>query len=126
VDPLSRTEQGLDRRTPEPLLYTGEQLAGRAPIRLRRRRDKTRLAYHLILASVLAALTVWWVVPSHTFAGPVVMNFAGPSGDHGVHLGDLPSLAFVLVAVRSAVQACRLVLDGRLFVDATRSGRTGG
>jgi hypothetical protein len=122
VDHLSRAERGVDRRAPEPLLYTGEQLAGRAPIRLRRHRDKTRLAYHLILALVLTMLTVWWVVPSHTFAGPVVLNLAGPRGDHGVHLGDLPSLAFVLVALRSAVQACRLVLDGRLFVDATRPG----
>ena len=122
MDHLSRAERGVERRAPEPLLYTGEQLAGRAPIRLRRRRDKTRLAYHLILALVLTALTVWWVVPSHTFAGPVVMDLAGPSGDHGVHLGDLPSLAFVLVAVRSAVQACRLALDGRLFVDANPQG----
>jgi hypothetical protein len=118
VDRRSRAAGGHERRAPEPWLYTGEQLAGRVPIRLRRRRDKRRLAYHLVLALVLATLTVWWVVPVHAFTGPVLIAFAGLNGDHGVHLGDLPSLVFVAVAARSAVQACRLVVDGRLFVDA--------
>ena len=118
MDHPSRARRAVERRAPEPLLYTGEQLAGRAPIRLRRRRDKTRLAYHLVLALVLAGLSLWWVVPHHSFSGPVVLDLAGPEGAHGVHLGDLPSLVFVAVAARSAVQACRLVLDRRLFVDA--------
>ena len=113
----------VERRIPEPLLYTGEQLAGRAPIRLRRRRDKARLSLHLGIALVLVSLTAWWVVPRHSFAGPVVLSL---SGGHGVHAGDLPCLVFLAVAARSAVQACRLCLDGQLFLDATPVLASGG
>lgn len=113
---MDRPDRSVERRAPEPLLYTGEQLAGRAPIRLRRRRDKARLTSHLVVALALVALTVWWVVPLHAFAGPVVMTL---DGAHGVHLGDLPCLAFVALAFNSAVQACRLVLDGGLRLAAT-------
>jgi hypothetical protein len=71
---------------------------GRAPIRLRRRSDKVRLATHVCAILAMAALIAWWVLPVHTFTGPVLLVFA--SG-RGVHLGDLPAVAFLLVAVRS-------------------------
>lgn len=96
----------VDRRAPEPFLYTGEQLTGRAPIRLRRRRDKQRLAAHLVVAAALVGLTTWWVVPLHAFAGPVLVRLT-PA--HGVHVGDLPSLVFLAIAARSLVAARRLV-----------------
>ena len=97
-----------DRRAPEPFLYTGEQLAGRAPIRLRRRRDKFRLAAHLAVALSLVALTAWWVLPLHAFAGPVLVPL---TDDRGVHVGDLPSLLFLAVAGRSLVVAGRLAVS---------------
>lgn len=97
----------MDRRAPEPLLLTGEQLTGRAPIRLRRRTDKIRLAAHLVAVLGLVALTAWWVVPLHGFAGPVVLTLV--SG-RGVHAGDLPSLAFLALAGRSLFVAGRLIV----------------
>jgi len=115
VDNPTHAPDPVERRIPEPLLYTAEQLAGRAPIRLRRRRDKARLSLHLGIALALMSLTAWWVVPLHGFAGPVVLSLAG---GHGVHAGDLPCLVFLAVAARSAVRACRLCLDWQLFLDA--------
>ena len=91
-----------DRRAPEPLFYSGDQLLGRAPIRLRRATDKRRLAMHLLLAALLMWLTAWWVLIPHVFAGPVLFAL---SPSHGVHLGDLPSLLFVAVAGRSLLVA---------------------
>ncbi|MGI8575687.1 MAG: hypothetical protein ACR2MA_10195 [Egibacteraceae bacterium] len=98
--------RGLDRRAPEPLLYTSDQLVGRAPLRLRRRSDKIRLAAHLVAAAALIGLTAWWVLPLHAFAGPVLMTFAP---GRGVHAGDLPSLMFVALALRSCWVAGRIV-----------------
>ena len=94
-----------ERRAPEPLLYSKEQLLGRQPIRLRRRADKRRLAAHLLLAAALLSLAAWWVVPYHAFAGPVILSL---TASHGVHLGDLPSLVFAAVAGRSLVLAGRV------------------
>ena len=102
-----RLPGGVERRAPEPLLYTGEQLTGRAPIRLRRRTDKIRFAAHLAAALTLLALTAWWVIPLHGFAGPVVLSL---TADHGVHVGDLPCLLFLAFAARSTFVAGRLVL----------------
>ena len=96
-----------ERRAPEPLLYTREQLLGRAPIRLRRASDKRRLAAHLVLAAVLMTVTAWWVLVPRLFVGPVM--FVLIEG-HGLHLGDLPSLLLVAVAVRSLLIARRLSL----------------
>lgn len=106
MDLRRRPPEGVERRAPEPLLYTPEQLAGRAPIRLRRRRDKLRLMAHLATAAALAVLTAWWVVPVHAFAGPVLLSL---TAGHGVHVGDLPTLLFLAVAGRSLLQAVRLV-----------------
>ena len=97
-----------ERRAPEPLLYTPEQVLGRSPIRLRRAADKRRLALNLAVAVALLALTVWWVFIPHSFAGPVVFVL---TTDHGIHLGDLPSLAFVAVACRSLMAARRIVFE---------------
>lgn len=91
-----------ERRAPEPLLYSADQLLGRAPIRLRRAADKRRLAMHLLLAALLVALTAWWVLVPHVFAGPTLLVLGA---GHGVHLGDLPSLLFLAVAGRSLLVA---------------------
>jgi len=94
-----------DRRSAERFFYTKDQLLRRAPIHLRRRRDKERLVGHLGLAAALVGLSVWWVIPLHDFAGPVLVALT-PS--HGVHVGDLPTLVFLAVAGRSLVAAARL------------------
>ncbi len=94
-----------ERRSKERLLYSKDQLLGRSPIYLRRRRDKQRLAAHAALATFLVALSLWWVIPLHAFAGPVLFTF---TQTHGVHQGDLPTLAFLAIAMRSLVKAVRL------------------
>lgn len=94
-----------DRRTRSRFFYTKDQLLGRAPIYMRRRSDKHRLIAHVALVIVLVSLSLWWVIPLHAFAGPVLLTLT-PS--HGVHLGDLPTLGFLAVALRSAVLATRL------------------
>jgi hypothetical protein len=104
-------EPVVDRRAPEPLLYSWDQLRRRAPIYLRRRSDKQRLAVHLGLAVGLMGLSVWWVVPRHSFAGPVILAL---SSSHGVHAGDLPTLVFGVIAMRSLLVARRLRLHRRL------------
>lgn len=96
-----------ERRAPEPLLYRPEQLVGRRPIRLRRRSDKVRLAGHLVAVALLVGLSVWWVVPLHVFAGPVLVTL---SASHGVHAGDLAVFAFLAAATRSMVLARELVV----------------
>jgi len=103
-----------ERRAPEPLFYTPEQLVGRAPIRLRRRSDRRRLAAHLLIATALLSLVSWWVLLPHVFAGPVVLSL---TPDHGVHLGDLPSLLFGAVAGRS------LLIAGRQIQYVSRGSR---
>ena len=95
-----------ERRAPEPLLYTGDQLLGRTPIRLRRRTDRLRLAAHVLGIGLLLGLSWWWVIPEHRFAGPVLWAFAP---GRGVHLGDLPTLLFLAQAVRWAQRAVRIV-----------------
>lgn len=95
-----------DRRRPEALLYSPEQLLGRAPIRLRRKSDRRRLAFHVFAALGLVALTSWWVFVPHTFAGPVLLSI---TRHHGVHQGDLPSLAFLALAARSMWSARRIL-----------------
>jgi hypothetical protein len=95
-----------ERRKPEPLLYTTDQLRGRSRIYLRRRRDKIRFAGHVGGAGGLVALSLWWVIPLHSFAGPVLLTFAP---GHGVHVGDLPTVPFLLVAAWSMVTALRML-----------------
>lgn len=100
-----------DRRTGRaPLLLTPGQLLGRAPLHTRRRGDKARIAAHLGVAAALVAATSWWVLLPHLFAGPVVVRL---SRDHGVHLGDLPSLAFLAVAARSLLAVRRIAARRR-------------
>lgn len=95
-----------ERRAPESLRYTVDQLLGRVPIRLRRRTDKWRLIGHLLAVVALVGLAAWWVVPLHAFAGPVLIKLAP---GRGVHAGDLPSLAFLALALRSTWVASRIV-----------------
>lgn len=95
-----------ERRAPEPLLYTTAQLRGRSRIYLRRRRDKLRFAAHVGAAGGLVALSWWWVIPVHSFAGPVLVTLT-PS--HGVHLGDLPTLPFLALAAWSGAAALRML-----------------
>jgi len=92
------------RRSHEGFFYTKDQLLRREPIYLRRRSDKQRLAGHVGLAAGLVGLSVWWVIPLHDFAGPVLVTLAP---GRGVHLGDLPTLGFLAVAGRSMVHAAR-------------------
>ena len=99
-------EHPTERRTPEPLLYSRAQLKGRSRIYLRRRRDKVRFAAHVGAACGLVALSLWWVIPVHAFAGPVLLKL---TAGHGVHLGDLPTVPFLLVAAWSVVAALRML-----------------
>jgi len=91
-----------DRRAPERRFYSGDQLVGRTPIRLRRASDKRRLAMHLLLAVLLLSVAAWWVFVPPVFVSPVVLVF---NQGHGVHLADLPALLFVAVAARSLLVA---------------------
>ena len=54
-----------------------------------------RVVARLLLAAALVALSAWWVVAEHAFAGPVVVPL---SGELGVHAGDLPVLGLLAVA----------------------------
>ena len=98
-------EHPIERRASEPLLYSRAQLQGDARIYLRRRRDKVRFAAHIGAALALVMLSVWWVVPLHSFAGPVLLEFTAA---HGVHLGDLPVVAFLCTGMWSVVAARRV------------------
>lgn len=101
---MSEVPTPNERRNRERFLYTWDQLLGRAPIYTRRRRDKQRLFGHLSAVIGLVGLTLWWVVPLHDFAGPVLLTF-GPG--RGVHVGDLPTLGFLAVAARSFLVVAR-------------------
>jgi hypothetical protein len=109
VGALSRAGGGdrTERRAPEPLLFSPEQLIGRQPIRVRRRSDKIRLAAHVVAVVLLVALSIWWVVPLHAFAGPVLLTL---TATHGVHAGDLPVFLFLAVAARSGFAAQRIAI----------------
>jgi hypothetical protein len=98
------------------LLYSTAQLRGRSRIYLRRRRDKVRFTAHVAAAAGLVALSWWWVIPVHSFAGPVLVTL---TPGHGVHLGDLPTLPFLAVATWSGVAALRM-----LDVNASRQRPT--
>jgi len=92
------------------LLYSTAQLQGRSRIYFRRRSDKVRFAAHVGGATGLVALSLWWVIPLHSFAGPVLLTL---SPGHGVHVGDLPTLPFLAVAAWSGFMALRMLnLDG--------------
>lgn len=93
------------RRSAERFLYTRDQLLRRSPIYLRRRRDKHRLIGHVCVAAALMGLSLWWVIPLHAFAGPVLVTL---TRSHGVHVGDLPTLVFLAIALRSLVVATQL------------------
>lgn len=93
------------RRAGDRFLYSKDQLLGRERIFLRRRSDKQRLVGHLALAAGLVGLSVWWVIPLHEFAGPVLLTFAP---GRGVHVGDLPTLAFLAIAARSMTRAAQI------------------
>lgn len=95
-----------DRRAQQRRSYTLDQVLGRAPIRLRRRSDKVRLAAHVCATVAMAALIAWWVLPVHAFTGPVLVAFAP---GRGVHLGDLPAVVFVIVAARSVIVSATIV-----------------
>jgi hypothetical protein len=105
VDTWADGGRGAERRAPEPLVYRPDQLLGRRPIRLRRRSDKVRLVAHLTVVAALVALSIWWVVPLHAFAGPVLLTL---TATHGIHEGDLPVFLFLAVAARSLLAAQRL------------------
>jgi hypothetical protein len=104
--PLGPGGRPVDRRARQPFLYRPDQLLGRRPIRLRRAADKRRLAGHLLAVAALAGLSIWWIVPVHSFTGPVLLTL---TATHGVHLGDLTVFGFAALAVRSLVAARRLV-----------------
>ncbi|HUP71504.1 MAG TPA: hypothetical protein VM282_00510 [Acidimicrobiales bacterium] len=88
------------------MLYSTAQLQGRSRIYFRRRRDKVRFAAHVGAAVALVALSLWWVIPLHAFAGPVLFQL---TPGHGLHVGDLPTVPFLLVAAWSGVAALRML-----------------
>lgn len=61
---------------------------------------------HVAGAVALVALTLWWVLPHHAFSGPVLVIVAP---GRGVHAGDLPSVLFVVLALRSMARATTLL-----------------
>jgi hypothetical protein len=74
---------------------------------LRRRSDKRRLVAHLLLAALFVAVAAWFVIPYHGFAGPVILTI---TPGHGVHLGDLPSVPLLAVALWSLLRVRALTL----------------
>jgi hypothetical protein len=105
--PLGPGGRPVERRARQPLLYRPDQLLGRRKIHLRRAADKRRLAGHLLTVAALAALSIWWVVPLHWFAGPVLVAI---TATHGIHLGDLAVFGFALAGLRSLAAVKRLVV----------------
>jgi hypothetical protein len=101
---MSSRQEPAERRIAEPLLYTFDQARGHTPIRLRRREDKIRLLLHA--AGVVAALLLaaWWVIPQHSFSGPVLAEF---TPGRGVHLADAVTVAFLAIAVSCGRAALR-------------------
>lgn len=102
MDDVMTTERG--RRSRDRFWYSPDQLLRRTPIYTRRRKDKLRLASHMTVVLACICLSVWWVVPLHSFAGPVLVTL---SPRHGVHAGDLAMFVFVAVALRPVVLAGR-------------------
>jgi hypothetical protein len=96
-----------ERRAPEPIVYSSAQLRGSQRIYLRRRRDKVRFAGHVAGALGLIALSLWWVIPLHSFTGPVLVQL---TAGHGVHIGDLAVPLFLLAAAWSVSEARRMLL----------------
>jgi hypothetical protein len=54
----------------------------------------------------LVTLSAWWVIPLHSFAGPVLLRL---TPGHGVHVGDLPTLPFLAAAAWSGFTALRML-----------------
>jgi hypothetical protein len=103
--PLGPGGRPVERRARQPFLYRPGQLLGRQPIRRRRAADKRRLAGHLLAVAALGGLSVWWIVPLHWFAGPVVLPLTAA---HGVHVADLAVFGFAALALRSLSAARRI------------------
>jgi hypothetical protein len=101
---MSDGEWVTERRAHTAVSYSWDELRGRSQLYLRRRRDKERLALHLMVIVAMAGLTAWWVVPHHSFSGRVVYIL---SPGRGIHVGDLPAAAFVLIGLASAWFAVR-------------------
>jgi hypothetical protein len=114
--PEPRTGGPADRRARRRRLYSVDQLLGRAPIYTRRSSDRRQIASHLGAAILLVGLSAWWVLPVHVWEGPVLLSL---TRTHGVHVGDLPSLAFLAVALRSTVVLATRLGDG----DRARAAR---
>lgn len=49
-----------------------------------------------VFALALVVLATWWVGPTHTWDGPVLFHL---TRGHGVHVGDLPAIPALAVAV---------------------------
>jgi hypothetical protein len=102
---MSATGDSAKRRNAEPFVYTPGHARGHTQVYLRRRQAKIRLAAHAALAAVALTLTGWWVIPHHSFSGPILVEVAP---GRGVHVGDAMTVAFLVVAVlcgRSALRA---------------------
>lgn len=93
-----------ERRAPEPLLYSKAQLKGRSRIYFRRRSDKFRFVAHLAGACGFVGLSLWWVIPVHSFAGPVLLTL---TPGRGVHAGDLSTVPFLFAALWFVIAAAR-------------------
>jgi hypothetical protein len=76
-------------------------------------------------ALVLVWLAVWWVVPKHSFSGPVLSVIDGRDG-HGLHLGDLPAVLFLVAAFWLAWPVRRDREPSHATVDALRVAAVGG
>jgi hypothetical protein len=75
-------------------------------------------------ALVLVWLAVWWVVPAHSFSGPVLYVVDGRDG-HGLHLGDLPAALFLVAAFWLAWPVRRDRAPSHATADALRVAAVG-
>ncbi len=72
-----------------------------------------------VSALALVALTAWWVIPRHSFSGPV-LYIVDAESEHGLHLGDLPAGLYLLSALWLVWPLARSESQGRRLVDAAR------
>jgi hypothetical protein len=76
-------------------------------------------------ALLLVWLAVWWVLPVHVFSGPVIWVF-DDADQHGLHLGDLPAVLWIVAAFWLAWPTRRGRQAHHGVLDALRVATVGG
>jgi hypothetical protein len=101
---MSGDDPLFDGRAPAAFASQWAEARAHSQRYLQRRRDSERLALHLAMLAAMALLTAWWVIPHHAFSGRTLYIF---SPGRGIHVGDLPAAAFVLIGLVSGWSALR-------------------